>query len=242
MSLLWRSAREKADAARYAIKQFVIEAAKAIPEGALVIDAGAGNCRYRPFFKGHHYVGLDFCQVSGKKYKGIGIVTDLTAMAILDDCVDAIVNIEVLEHIPEPLTMLREFQRVLKPGGSLYLTCPLIWGVHEAPYDFFRFTPFSLQKLMHTAGFEMISIKPKGGYFWMLAKILSRLPFQITEPREGRLRKFAYWLAFPILKEIFFYWVPYALFHLDFLDRRKDFTLGYLCHATKPLLVEKLTT
>lgn len=241
MSLLWRTAREKADAARYAIKQFVIAAAEEIPEGALVIDAGAGNCRYRPFFKGHHYIGLDFCLVNEKKYKGIGIVTDLTAMAIRNDCVDAIVSIEVLEHVPEPLSMLKEFQRVLKPGGGLYLTCPLIWGVHEAPYDFFRFTPFALRKLMQSAGFEVVSIKPKGGYFWLLAKIISRLPFQIEPPDKGGLRKLAYRLAFPVLKEIFFYWIPYALFHLDFIDREKDFTLGYMCHATKPLSIQELT-
>ncbi|MEJ2346556.1 MAG: class I SAM-dependent methyltransferase [Gammaproteobacteria bacterium] len=232
MTFLTKKAREKADAARYAIRRFVEEIARDTPEGALVVDAGAGNCRYKPYFARQRYLAADFCKVSDKNYKRMDVVTDLAAFALKADSVDTVVSIEVLEHVPEPLQVLKEFHRVLKPGAPLYLTCPLNWGVHEAPFDFYRYTPYGLTRLFEQAGFEVRYIRPKGGYFWLLAKFFTRLPDQIPRPERG-VRRVLYKISYRILREVFFYWIPYVLFHMDGLDRRKDFTLGYLCCATK---------
>jgi len=234
MSLLPKKAREKADPARYAIQGFIERAASEIPEGALVLDAGAGNGRYRPFFTRQKYIAADFCRVADKNYKRMDIVTDLTEMSLKDNSVDAVINIQVLEHVPDPMKLVRELSRVLKHGGTLYLSCPQGWGVHEAPYDYYRFTNFALQDIFTGAGLAVDYIKPKGGYFCLLGKLISRLPYQVDKPEKGALNKVVYKAAFTVLKEVFCYWVPYVLVHLDFIDTKKDFTIGYLCRATKP--------
>ncbi|MEW6163748.1 MAG: class I SAM-dependent methyltransferase [Pseudomonadota bacterium] len=128
MTLLWKAARDQADAARYEIRKFLEAAAKEIPDGALVLDAGAGNCRYRNLFEGKRYIGTDFCKVPGKGYAGAELITDLCAISIRNNSIDVIINIQVLEHVPEPAAMLKEFFRILAPGGMLYLTCPQGWG------------------------------------------------------------------------------------------------------------------
>jgi SAM-dependent methyltransferase len=49
---------------------------------------------------------------------------DLTRLDIRDRCLDAIVSLDVLEHVPDHRLALRECARVLKPGGVLVLTVP----------------------------------------------------------------------------------------------------------------------
>lgn len=235
MSLLPKKAREKADTSRYLIHRFLQQAAREMPAGVRVLDAGAGNGRYRPLFARQRYIAADFCKVEGKNYKRMDLVTDLVDLGIKDNSLDAVINIQVIEHIREPAQLIVQMARVLKPGGSLYLSCPQNWGVHEAPYDFYRFTRYALEDLFHGAGLEVRSIEPMGGYFCLMGKLLSRLPYQLDEPVQGGIRRFLFKISFVLLKEIFHYWIPFFLVHLDFLDRKKDFTLGYLCHATKPV-------
>ncbi|MGA2193168.1 MAG: class I SAM-dependent methyltransferase, partial [Nitrospirota bacterium] len=231
MSLMPKRAREKADVARHMINLFVKDIADNMPDGAIVLDAGAGNCRYRPYFKRQRYLAADFCLVSGKNYKRMNIITDLSSMALKENSMDAIINIQVLEHVRNPLRLLKELRHCLKPGGSLYLSCPQNWGVHEAPYDFYRFTNYALEDMFKEAGFDIDYIKPMGGYFCFLGEYIKRIPFVVVEsPRKNILNR----LCFILLKELFFFWVPLVIMQFDFLDKRKDFSIGYTCRVVKP--------
>lgn len=49
---------------------------------------------------------------------------DLTALRLADASVDAVVSLDVLEHVPDFRAALRECRRVLRPGGVLVLTVP----------------------------------------------------------------------------------------------------------------------
>ncbi len=44
---------------------------------------------------------------------------------------DAVMSYEVLEHVPDDLTMMREVRRVLKPGGSFVFSVPNKWWIFE---------------------------------------------------------------------------------------------------------------
>lgn len=50
--------------------------------------------------------------------------TDLQTLGYPDGHFDSVLSLEMLEHSPSPLRILREIHRVLKPGGQLVLTCP----------------------------------------------------------------------------------------------------------------------
>lgn len=50
-------------------------------------------------------------------------VADMTRLPYADESFDAIVCGWALEHLPDPLVGLREFSRVLQPGGKFLLLC-----------------------------------------------------------------------------------------------------------------------
>ena len=52
--------------------------------------------------------------------------TDTCTLPYADEEFDAVLTLEMLEHTPSPRRLLKEFHRVLKPGGKLVLTCPAI--------------------------------------------------------------------------------------------------------------------
>lgn len=81
-------------------------------------------------------------------------------MPFPDASFDTVLCTEVLEHVSEPQRVAAEIMRVLKPGGSLVLTVPQFYPVHEAPYDFFRYTHFGLRHILESAGFEIIRMRP----------------------------------------------------------------------------------
>lgn len=53
---------------------------------------------------------------------------DVTALKMRDASLDGVISLDVLEHVPDYRQALREFARVLRPGGALVLTVP--WYEH----------------------------------------------------------------------------------------------------------------
>jgi SAM-dependent methyltransferase len=150
---------------RFHLGRFVAAASASLPTGAYVLDAGAGICPYRMHFveRGHHYESADFGEVD-KEYGHLTYRCRLEAIPVADDKYNLVLLSQVLEHLPEPLQVLRELHRVLKPGGALWLTAPLYYREHEQPYDFYRYTRFGLGHLLTNAGFTIERLEELEGY------------------------------------------------------------------------------
>lgn len=67
-------------------------------------------------------------------------VADGHALPFRDGSFDAVVIQAVLEHVLEPQHVADEIHRVLRPAGLVYADTPFMQQVHEAAYDFTRFT------------------------------------------------------------------------------------------------------
>lgn len=205
-----------------------------VGEQDLLLDAGAGEGRYRHYFSGTRYVGIDLAKGDVSwDYSGLDVMGDLTRIPVADSVFDAAVCTQVLEHVQEPKLVLQEIGRVLRPGGHLFVSVPQWWFQHQKPYDYYRYTSFGLRYLFDQAGFSVVFIEPMGGYFWFLSVVLQGLHIHLF-PERGPL--WIRWLMRgPRLITQLFFWsfVPILLFWLDRLDSEQDFTLGYVCHCVK---------
>lgn len=200
-----------------AVRAFAAET----PAGALVLDAGAGQGTHRGYFVRQRYYGLDMGVGDASwDYSRLDVLGDLQKLPFATGVFDAAINIVTLEHVREPARVLEEIARVLKPGGRLLLVAPQEWEEHQQPHDYFRYTRYGLQYLLERAGFQEICLEPVGGFFRLLSRrLLNALQF-FPGP----------WM---LLAAVVFTPPALLLPLLDGLDRRKNFTLGYICFARK---------
>src|SRR5215471_4416449 len=85
------------------LRQRVAAAASELPPGALVLDAGAGECLHAPLFAHTRYLCLD--RGIGDKtwdYTKIKVLGDICELPFRDGVFDAVINIQVLERLKEP--------------------------------------------------------------------------------------------------------------------------------------------
>ncbi|TAD89560.1 MAG: class I SAM-dependent methyltransferase [Alphaproteobacteria bacterium] len=68
------------------------------------------------------------------------LIADGHSIPLADGSVDAVWIQAVLEHVVEPAQVVAEIHRVLVPDGVVYAETPFMQQVHEAAYDFTRFT------------------------------------------------------------------------------------------------------
>ncbi|HLY17671.1 MAG TPA: class I SAM-dependent methyltransferase [Bryobacteraceae bacterium] len=192
---------------------------------ARVLDAGAGEGRHARYFTRQRYCGIDLAVGDRTwNYSRLDAVADLARLPFRSGCFDAAINIVTLEHVPSPECVLREIARALAPGAPLLAIVPHEWEVHQAPHDYFRFTRHGMAYLMERAGLVEIEIRPVGGYFRLLARrMLNGLQFFTGGVRWLLFIPAALLLGPPALL------IPF----LDFLDRDRNFTLGYICTARK---------
>jgi SAM-dependent methyltransferase len=156
------------NSSRYRLWQANADFAASVPNGALVLDAGAGISPYRSLFQHARYESADFQQVD-KAYAPATYVCDLMKIPVETARFDFIIFNQVMEHLPEPKLVLAEFHRVLKDDGKMIYTGPLFYEEHEQPYDFYRYTQFGLRHLFNSARFEIERLEWLEGYFGTVA-------------------------------------------------------------------------
>jgi SAM-dependent methyltransferase len=106
----------------------------------------------------------------------IDFANDLnTGIPLRDATFDTIVLSDVLEHIFHPDRLLREIHRVLRPGATALINTPFLYLIHEAPYDFYRYTPYALERMAGSAGLEVIQLDLIGGGMLVIADVLGKL-------------------------------------------------------------------
>lgn len=211
---------------RQPILAFMQTAAAAIAPGAAVLDAGAGEAPYRELFAHCDYRTSDWSNSVHEGAQAADFVASLDALPIPDRSFDAVLNTQVLEHVADPFAVVQELQRVLVPGGELFLTVPLVNELHEEPYDFFRYTPYALRSLFERAGLEVVSIEPLTGYYTTLAMLLRSAGLITGVGAQGDYGRRALAALFRALALV--------LPRLDRLDRRRALPLGYVCRARRP--------
>lgn len=192
-------------------------------DGKRILDIGACDIPYEKFFKKAIYCSQDIVQ---NKNKTIDYICDINKglIGVENESFDYILCTQVLEHLKKPHIAFKEFDRILKPNGKVFLTTHLCFEEHMIPYDYFRFTKYGLKYLGESNNFKLARIKPHGGIFHLIALIFSTLPIKLFIKRET--------VWYYLYLTVFF--IPIFLFNslcfvLDFLDRERNMTINYEC-------------
>ncbi len=79
-----------------------------------------------------------------------------------DASFDAVLCVNVLEHIFNYENVLRESYRILNSHGGMYVTVPFFFNIHGSPNDYFRYTASALTRLFEEAGFASVRVTELG--------------------------------------------------------------------------------
>ncbi len=224
--------------------RWIAEQAAKIPSGTKVLDVGAGSCPYRRLFAHCDYRSHDLAPLRGDQlrhgaYGHLDYVSDLAAIPVPDASFGAILCTEVLEHHPEPITVVRELARILEPGGRLILTAPLGSGIHQEPYHFYGgYTPWWYQRFLTEAGFGEITIESNERSFRFFAQeslrfVVTTNPFTANFPVSLKIILAPLWLV--VLAPFLGLCIPLLCKFIDQFDPEARFTVGYHVVAIRHL-------
>jgi SAM-dependent methyltransferase len=160
------------------------------PRGARVLDAGCGRSlfteirSYWPFDIVAADVDLDLLASRKAEFPGVRwVVGDAHPLPFRDAAFDGLFAGELIEHLPDPAAGMREFRRVLRPGGTLVLTTPNrrrlanVVDRSERPYSPDHLSELSYDEaraLLRGHGFEVLA--ETGLHLELLLNWLSPLP------------------------------------------------------------------
>ena len=123
------------------------------------LDVGCGLKPYEFFCNTASYTGLELYVQKPQRINDADLVYDGYQFPFKNAAFDSIICNQVLEHVQRPDSFLSEIHRITKPGGHLLLTTPFLWGEHEKPLDFQRYTSHGIQLLLENYNFQIVTYR-----------------------------------------------------------------------------------
>ena len=121
--------------------------------GSRIVSPGSMSNRSL-FSEASEYVGLDYYPDGNTDV--VGDAHELSSL-VTNNHFDAVFSKSVFEHLAMPWVVAAEINKVLKIGGLAYHATHQTWPLHEAPWDFWRFSDEGLKVLFPEGmGFEVV--------------------------------------------------------------------------------------
>jgi ubiquinone/menaquinone biosynthesis C-methylase UbiE len=189
---------------------WVIKNLLELPKDLKLLDVGAGELRYKKYCSHLNYKSQDFAQYNGQgdgkglqtsvwDNSNLDIVSDILNIPVDDASFDAILCTEVIEHVPDAVRAISEFERILKPGGILLLTASFNSLTHFAPYHFCGYSRYWYEYHLQKNNFNIIKLEYNGDWFSYIAQELKRILFVSRSHSKALLGYFAYLFSIPVL-------------------------------------------
>lgn len=136
---------------------------------AHVLDAGCGTGGFilamKAFSASWRITGLDIspvaCKLARKKTQAEIVEGSITNLPFDRDSFDILTSADVIAHVDDSSIALREFARVLRPGGMAVINVPAyqwMWSYHDdAVQTRHRFRRSELRKMIQKAGLQPLS-------------------------------------------------------------------------------------
>lgn len=198
-----------------------------------VLDIGCGDKPYRSaFVNARSYVGIDRPSKADDirlnatdRQRALDVGGCAESLPFSNASFDAVVSTQLIEHLAQPDLFFKESSRVLRQGGLLIITFPLFAPLHEEPYDYFRYTEYSINNFCFDNGLQVTSIEKMGGGWLMIGYFVRDFLYKDSYKAKSFL-----WGR--ILRSLGSF-IYNLLSRLDKYDRHPEGTLNYLVTARK---------
>ncbi|MFH0822638.1 MAG: class I SAM-dependent methyltransferase [Pseudomonadota bacterium] len=124
-----------------------------VPCGSSVLDVACGAGQISGFLHDSvKYIGLDFSRQTFRLNPGNRIQADVRELPIKDKSVPVVIAMEIIEHLTDPYTFIRDLVRIAR--NLVILTVPdNRQGPEDEPFHLTKYDRFSLYQLIHDSVF-----------------------------------------------------------------------------------------
>lgn len=134
-----------------------------VSSGARVLDIGCGpGGTTLAYASGREILATDSSPESLRwaRERGLSVAAmDASRLAVAPQSFDAVVALDILEHVPDDAAVIREAYRALRPGGVLVVTVPayqFLWSSHDVAVGHLRrYTRRPLVTMVRECGFRV---------------------------------------------------------------------------------------
>lgn len=178
---------ERADLGLHA--QIAAVVARQVPKGARVLDMGAGQGALAKRLQDAGFdvhavdVAVDDFEAQGVPFEALDFDDPAAVESFLaqhEGSFDAVLGIEVIEHVENQWSYVRQLHRLLKPGGVMLITTPNVTSWLSRATFLFRgrfhqfadedlsyghispVTPWELELMLTRVGYEDVRIRSAG--------------------------------------------------------------------------------
>ncbi len=113
-------------------------AMRLIETGGMVLDCGSGK-------KDVSFPNLIQSEIVD--YPLVDVLAVNQTLPFASGSFDALMSLDVLEHVDQPFDCAEELLRVLRPGGEMYVNVPFLQQEHGYPHHYFGMTRMGLRRL-----------------------------------------------------------------------------------------------
>lgn len=160
-----------------------------LTRGARVYDVGCGSKPLGPALSQLSclHVGIDMDH-GFYGNEAVDIIGVADALPVAGASGDALLSSQVIEHLADPERAMAEAGRVLKPGGLLFISFPLVYPLHAAPHDYFRYSRYGFEAMCRRHGFEIVETHEMAGFWYMTSIFTERYAGVFDRSFARRLR------------------------------------------------------
>jgi SAM-dependent methyltransferase len=162
-----------------------------------LLDIGCNEGRGLTIYSrnGYKVEGLELNEMAATVARRNGFNVHTTALERFtpDSLFDVAVLSNVLEHSLDPTQMLRDVQRILKPGGQVWISCPNnrswlrsffgeYWINWHVPFHIVHFSSSTLGTTLTRAGFANARIRQITPSLWVASSVIARMLARRGQP------------------------------------------------------------
>ncbi len=171
-----------------------------ISKDDVVLDFGCGGGYLLNNITCRKKIGIEINPYAVKQAKLFGIDVYEDISHIPDGTIDIIISNSALEHVEQPLDILKLLKNKLKKGGRIVFTVPCesiyyAYKKDDINRHLYTWSPMNLGHLFDEAGFEVIESKPYRHKWFpksiQFGKLIGRSSFDILCNIYDRMRRYS---------------------------------------------------